>query len=184
MLHLPNLLLIAGTGRNIGKTTLATSVIRRNAGNRAIIGLKVSSIYPSESAFHGVKNAPMEGNFVITEELDRSGIKDTSKMLLAGAARVFYVRVKDNHLEEAMSAFFQLVDSDSVIVCESGSLRSEVNPGLFVMIRQAINEKPRTKQWVEVADMVIDADLASEKRCLACIVLTEKGWQLNKELQP
>jgi len=44
LIFYPHMLLIGSSGRNIGKTHLATSIIRRNRSATDILGLKVTTI--------------------------------------------------------------------------------------------------------------------------------------------
>jgi hypothetical protein len=100
-----------------------------------ILGLKVTSIYPNDVNKHGNHQNPLEENFEIIEETDLNGIKDTSKMLLAGAKKVYYIRSKDNHIKEAINEFLKTFYHSEFIVCESISIRKYVNPGLFIMLK-------------------------------------------------
>ena len=40
--HIPNMILIAGNGRNVGKTTFASNIIRHLSASTTVIGIKVS----------------------------------------------------------------------------------------------------------------------------------------------
>ena len=91
-------LIIAGNGRNVGKTSLACSIINENSKKNTIIGLKFAPhFHPIEKNNKLIyKNA----NFTISEELNKEGSKDSSRMLAAGAQKVFYIQSLDDHLEK------------------------------------------------------------------------------------
>ena len=123
------MLLIAGNGRNVGKTTLACKIISHLSKLSEVIGLKISPHFHSYSN----EEVVLESNkFVILEDRKNTS-KDSSLMLQAGARRVFYVMVKQEHLEEALVQLILLLP-DTAIVCESGGLHEFVLPGLFLFV--------------------------------------------------
>jgi hypothetical protein len=180
--YYPNILLIAGSGRNIGKTTLADSIVKKYAAQYNIIGLKVTSVYIGEGQLHGKKHIHIEDGFVIREETDRSGIKDTSRLLLAGASRAFYVQAKDNELTGAMEAFFKMVSPQSLIVCESGSLREVLKPGLFLLVNgnQLPTNKQRIAKWKPLADCLISLKDNQLDFNMEALSLNHLGWHLKE----
>lgn len=179
--YYPNILLIAGSGRNIGKTTLAESIVKKYSAQYNIIGLKVSSVYADEGQLHGKKHIHIEDGFVIREETDRSGIKDTSRLLLAGASRAFYVQAKDNELTAAIEAFFKMVSPQSLIVCESGSLREVLKPGLFLLINghQTPTNKQRIAKWKPLADRIISPKSNQLDFEFESLTINRLGWNMK-----
>jgi hypothetical protein len=177
----PTILLIAGSGRNIGKTTLAESIVKKFAAQYNIIGLKVTSIYPGEGQFHGKKQFHVEDGFIISEETDRSGKKDTSRLLLAGANRAFYVQAKDKDLKTAMQAFFKTVSPEGIIVCESGSLREVLKPGVFLLVNgnESVGNKQRIEKWKPLADRIIHTKDNRFDIDLDGLLFNSGGWHLK-----
>lgn len=179
-----NVLIVAGTGRNIGKTTLACHLITHFSKRREIIGLKITSIYPDENTLHGHEVSEMTGNFEISEEMLSNPNKDTFRMKLAGATRVFFIRTKDAFLNEALDTLFKQIDDKSIIVCESASLRNFMRPGLFLMIRPCaeLNIKERARKLFPLADQIIFSEKIEHSKIINSIDLDEKGWRLNSSL--
>lgn len=139
MVQIPQLLLIAGNGRNVGKTTLACKIIRRFAGETDVTGLKITP------HFHPVIEADVvykTDNFVIVNEKQISS-KDSSLMLQAGAKQVFFVMAKREFFHEAVEKLLQLLPKN-LIVCESGGLHDWVTPGLFFMVKHKNEEVVKT----------------------------------------
>ncbi len=137
MMHdLPNLLLVAGTGRNVGKTSFACSMIQHLSGKENVIGIKISPHFHKISRQETtlVKNE----KFVIIEELDSTSGKDSSRMLQAGADKVFYAQANDDALVEVYVALLKLIPDKTAIVCESGGLRLVVKPGLFFVCKKDV----------------------------------------------
>lgn len=138
-IQIPHLLLIAGNGRNVGKTTLACKIIARFAGETEVTGLKITP------HFHPVNKDDIvlqTDNFLIVNETQISS-KDSSLMLQAGAKQVFFVMAKREFFHEAVEQLLQLLP-ENVIVCESGGLHEWVNPGLFFMVKRQKEEIVKT----------------------------------------
>jgi len=173
------MMVIGGTAKNVGKTELVCSLIKKNNYNN-IIGLKITSIYPDEKSFHNHQNILKDKNFIILEELQTKGSKDTIRMKNAGAYKVFFICTKDDYLLEAINKFFNTIPNDSVIISESNSLRKIINPGLFIFIntKNPIHIKERTKDLIDLADLIIYSDGSSFSENLSNIVFTKKGWKL------
>jgi hypothetical protein len=180
MTELKNILIIGGAGRNVGKTELACGLLKRLGKGREIISLKISGINPGHDPFHGDHGPPPE-KYHLLEETSRDGVKDSSKMLLAGADRAFYLRTRDEFMQEAMDHFFSLAGRDSVMICESIVLRKIVKPGLFVLVK-IIDEESVKRSLGEVLHLV-DLTIISDGREFhpspSIIHLGEKGWYFN-----
>ena len=98
----------------------------------------------------------------------------------AGAYEVFFICTKDDCLLKAINNFFNTIPKDSVIISESNSLRKIVNPGLFIFIntKNPIHIKERTKDLVDLADLIVYSDGSSFSKNISNIVFTKKGWEL------
>lgn len=178
----PYLLVVGGTGRNVGKTELICRLVARCARHqdRAILALKVSAVYPDETTFHG-SHEHDDPSFQLFEETNRTGTKDTCRMLRAGARRVFYLRCRDSDILPAYQRFRQTVPAATPIICESNSLADFVRPGLLVMVTSpAGTEKVRAIRQLARADLVVNSDGSSGFPDVARITLDELGaWQLS-----
>jgi hypothetical protein len=177
MKEIKNMIIIGGASRNVGKTELVCQLIKRLSAEREIISLKISGINPGND-HHGNHEPPPE-KFHLLEETNRDGIKDSSKMLLAGAARAFYLRTRDEYLEEAMEHFFSLA-GNSAIVCESITLRRVVSPGLFVLIRglQEESVKKSVGEVLHLVDLTIVSDGRSFDPDPSVICLDNGQWRV------
>ncbi len=138
IIQMPQMLIAGGSSRNVGKTSVCLRLIERYAKLTDIVALKVTRVYPGEEEYHGNHGEMLTGNgFRITEETHGNSLKDTARMLRAGAKRAFYIETTEEALQEAFQAFTLLAGTSSAFVCESRSLRKIVKPGVFVLIRQA-----------------------------------------------
>jgi len=127
----PNMLLIAGNGRNVGKTHFACRIIEHLSQQTEVTGIKISShIHPYKQ-----EDVLFQGNgFVIIQEKEITG-KDSSLMLQAGAKQVYFVMAGQENLQDAFDVLQPILPRHA-IVCESGGLHQVVNPGFFFFINR------------------------------------------------
>jgi len=184
MLKLDAMLMIGSAGINTGKTVLACELIKKFCKSTDITGVKVTTIKAKDGTCPrggrgcGVCSS-LDGDFCITEELKRNSNKDTSRLLAAGASRVFWLRVMRSHLEQGLAALMDITGPDAVTVCESNSLRHVVEPGLFLMVTA-----PNLRKWKASArdvrryvDKVVVSDGSSFDFDIGEIKLTQRRWQ-------
>ncbi len=156
-----NTIIIGSAGRNTGKTELACRIIKNNL-HENVVGLKVVCFDPDDMSCHRgggdcyQQIADAEKLFCITEDLDASSDKDTSRMLKAGAKRAFLLHAKKEAMESAVSEFMSLLPNDTLIVAESNSLRLHLQPSLFIVIRNAGDNsiKKTCAAVIDFADIV------------------------------
>jgi len=147
-MKIPNLLLIAGTGNKSGKTTLACRIIGQ-LRHEGVIGVKITPHFHETTP--GLVMLSETGGFSIYEETSTEAGKDTSRMLNAGAKRVFFAKVTDNDLLSAFKAILDHIPEDAPVVCESPALRYFAEPGLFIIMdSDKSNNKKNIKQLQEL----------------------------------
>ena len=176
MLKAPNMLMVGATGRNVGKTNLACSLLERLAPEYDIVGVKVSTVTETEAADpqwqqgHGACLL-LETPFLLTRETSGSPGKDTSRLLEAGAKKVYWLRVVENRLEAGAKALLETLGHESICICESNSLRKVIEPGLFVAVEKAgsLTIKPSAQQVRHYADAVLQADTNSCQTVIDCV---------------
>lgn len=185
MQQLPAMLLIGGAQRNAGKTRLAVALIERFSPDRPVVALKVATIHEAESDAANHHTYDLAGApFVLDEETDPAGRKDTAQLLAAGARRVHWLRAPRAHLADGLARFLQTVPPGAAIVCESNSLRHVVEPGLFLVVRRAGggDVKPSSAQVAAHADRVVRFDDPDFDLDLRDISLIPEGprWALRR----
>jgi molybdopterin-guanine dinucleotide biosynthesis protein A len=132
--HLPNLLMIAGTGRKVGKTTLACKIIRHTSKKHDVTGIKISPHLHHQ--VKGQKIIAQSPEYLIIEETNFDSDKDSSRMLRAGAGTVYYLQTKDHHIEGPFQILMEIIPKDQPVVCESGALLNYAKPGLFLLVKR------------------------------------------------
>jgi hypothetical protein len=129
---IPNLMLIAGTGNKSGKTTFACRVINqfRHLGINAI---KITPHFHETTP--GLELLDENPGFSVYKETNPDTDKDTSRMLQAGAAAVYFAKVTDEKLLQAFESILKNIKPGIPVVCEAPALRYQADPGMFVIMK-------------------------------------------------
>jgi hypothetical protein len=135
---IPNLLLIAGTGTKSGKTTLACRIIEQS-GDLNITAIKITPHFHETTP--GLTPIHEEPGYAIYEETNTGSSKDTSRMLQAGASKVYFAKVLDDRLLYVFNKILDLIPEGTPIICESPALRYYVEPGAFLIISSQTTNK-------------------------------------------
>ena len=138
-ISLPNFVLIAGNGRNVGKTWFSCRVIKHLAASTKVSAIKVSAHF---HAYNEHDVLIKSKHFVIIEE-KQINKKDSSLMLQSGAEKVYFMMAAQEHLAEAFSMLLPYLP-EHAIICESGGLHQVLTPGIFFFINR--KDKVITKQ--------------------------------------
>lgn len=177
-----NLLIIGGSGRNVGKTTLALEIIKRAARINAVTGLKVSAFKKGEEHYHGTHGEILASAFRITEEKGDLPHKDTARMLSCGASKAYFIESPDYLIPEAWESFKSSCNPQGLpVVCESRSLRKHVKPGLFILLINPDNIKDNSAGYSGLADHIhlFTGDITDIQKLAKRIQLTPEGWTLD-----
>ena len=186
MIKLDGMLMIGSAGANVGKTELACAILRKfSRSGEEIVGIKVTTINekngqcPRGGEGCGVCSS-LDGVYLITEETDPDSGKDTSRLLSAGATRVYWLRVLRTHIEKGFVALHELLGPDAITICESNSLRHVVGPGLFLVAvkKDAKNWKPSALEVKKFADRIIVSDGSSFDFDIDRLKLEKGRWLL------
>lgn len=179
LLKLPRLLLIAGTGRNSGKTMLACRIIEKFGMTRTIVAIKISPhrhiIEPGGQIL--IRNP----HICIHEETDTGTGKDSSRMLAAGAKRSFVISATEDNLVRAIEHVIKLIGEDALLICESGGLRKWVQPGLFLIVSRNIATDMKTgmRELMEFKPIWICFDGQNFNAEIDRIVIQKDSWEIK-----
>ncbi len=187
-LYRPDLLMIGSFARNSGKTELACRIIRRHADEAPVVGLKVTTVERTDGRCpHGDTGCGVCSShtvpWVVSRELDRESPKDTCRLLASGAHEVFWLRVRRSELAAGAAELLRHVPKGRLCVCESNSLRTVVEPGLFLQVRaaDATHAKPSARAVAHLADRVVVSDGRSFDLDLGRISVVDGRWVLRRE---
>jgi hypothetical protein len=139
--YYPNILLVTGNGKNVGKTTLSCALISHFEKEK-IIGVKISPhFHEFDPEIEDVLY--QTDDIIIIEEHRKNTGKDSSKLKTAGAHRVFFVMVLDHNLQEAFDKLMEFASSDFPMIIESAALRNIVKPAVFLLLTHIDRPKPK-----------------------------------------
>ncbi|MCK5856639.1 MAG: hypothetical protein KAG64_04065 [Bacteroidales bacterium] len=143
--YYPNILLVTGNGKNVGKTSLSCTVIEHFKEEK-IIGVKISPhFHEFDSKVEDVLY--QTDNIIIIEEHRNNTGKDSSKLKAAGAFRVFFVMVLDHNLQEAFDRLIGFSGTDFPMIIESAALRNIIVPSQFLLLTHI--DRPEPKKSIE-----------------------------------
>ena len=160
-----SLIVIGGHSRNVGKTSVVAGLIS------ALREFDWTAAKITQYG-HGICSANGEAcdcatgdhSWAISEERDRSGESDTSRFLVAGARKVYWVRTEQGRLAEAMPALrHRLKDANNVII-ESNSVLKFLKHDLYLTVLNPATPdfKTSAREFLDRADAVILHDDAKD----------------------
>lgn len=185
----PNMLLIGAADRNVGKTEFACALIRRYAGTYPVMGIKITTIAdgtgtrcPRGGAGCGVCSA-LSGRYCITDEREAPPGKDTGRMYAAGASRVYWLRTRQNALQEGLEDLLRRIPADTPVVCESNSAREVIEPGGFLVIRRkgSASVKASCQAVLGLADRIVEFDEAAWNYPPDLVVFSQGQWAVREQ---
>ncbi len=134
-----NYILIAGTGRNVGKTTLACRLIKQLAATGKVTAVKIAP------HFHELTKRQIvihqEEGLTIVHETDEATDKDTSRYLRAGAWPAIYVQAVNKKLPALIGWMEKKLDTNFPVIIESGGLGKYIHPGKAYFVEGKSTEK-------------------------------------------
>jgi len=149
---------IGGHSRSVGKTSVVAGLIS------ALREFDWTAVKITQYG-HGVCSANGEPcdcatgdhSWAISEERDRSGNSDTSRFLVAGAARALWVRTEQGRLAEAMPALRQRLENARNVIVESNSVLKFLRPDLYLTVLDPATAdfKNSAREFLDLADAVI-----------------------------
>lgn len=151
-----NILLVSGSGRNVGKTSFICGVIAQNA-HQKLVAIKITPHFhePTEGLIQIIIN----DKYLICQETNTSSDKDSSLFLQAGAEKVFFIQTTDDFLEEAFMLTTAEFSPNQPIIIESAALRKIVVPGLYLFIQKKQEEvKPSALEMQKLSDAIVYSD--------------------------
>ena len=131
------LVIVGGNSRNVGKTSLACSILRATPELEWTAvkiaqfghGMCTADGRPCDCAVYDPRHP-----YAISEEADRDGSTDTSRLLRAGASRVWWLRTPQGRLGEAVPALRRRLGEARAVLLESNSARDFFEPDLYVSL--------------------------------------------------
>jgi molybdopterin-guanine dinucleotide biosynthesis protein len=152
------IVVVGGHSRNVGKTSVVAGLI---AALREFewTAAKITQYGHGICSANGkvCHCATSEHSWAISEERDQSGESDTSRFLVAGAARVLWVRTEQGRLGQAMPALKAKIRDARHVILESNSVLQFVRPDLYLTVLDPATAdfKNSAREFLDRADAVI-----------------------------
>ena len=133
--HGPRIIAVGGHTRSIGKTAAVEDIIRATR-DAAWTAVKITQFGHGVCSLDGqpCDCAPRHGRFAVEEDGSREGRTDTSRFLLAGAARSLWVRTRQGCLSDAMPRIAEKLRGSRHVIIESNSLLDFLQPDFYLVV--------------------------------------------------
>jgi hypothetical protein len=152
------IIVIGGHSRSVGKTSVVAGLIA------ALPEFEWTAVKITQYG-HGICSAnggacdcaTVDHSWAISEERDRSGETDTSRFLVAGAAKALWARTEQGRLAEAMPALRQRLKGANNVIIESNSVLRFLQPDLYMTVLDpsTADFKDSAREFLDRGDAVI-----------------------------
>ena len=149
---------IGGHSRSVGKTSVVAGLIAA-LPEYHWTALKITQYGHGVCSLKGESChcATDDHSWAISEEKDRSGDSDTSRFLVAGAARALWVRTEQGRLAEAIQTIRRRIAESENAIVESNSILKFVRPDVYLTVLDPATAdfKRSAQEFLDQADAVI-----------------------------
>jgi hypothetical protein len=153
-----SLIVVGGHSRSVGKTSVVVGLIAA-LPEFHWTAMKITQYGHGICSANGklCDCATDDHSWAVTEERDRSGESDSSRFLVAGAARSLWVRTRQGMLAEAMPRVRKELAAADNAILESNSVIRFLRPDLYLTVLDAATAdfKLTAQQFLDRADAVI-----------------------------
>lgn len=152
------ILVIGGHGRGVGKTSLAVDLIRAFP-QAAWTAAKITAHGHSVCRVHGEPCicTPGDPEVALDEEHDRSDRTDTSRFLVAGATRSFWLRAPEGGLARGLPLLREALGNAENVILESNAVLEFLKPDLYLVVLDATQPdfKASALRYLDRADAFV-----------------------------
>lgn len=175
-----NLLLISGSGRRTGKTTLACALIKYFSESWPVTAVKISP-HPNHNA--GIAELLAERNGFRLFKETQPNEKDSGLFLAAGAKVSYFLEVTDHNIDNAWEYLMDTyLNMEDPLICESGYLGHLIKPGLMIFTGPSNPMITPTKQRNKaLSDLVVVPGSYDIQKLIDSIQYSDSQWILNPE---
>jgi len=160
-----SLIVVGGHSRSVGKTSVVAGLIAA-LPEFHWTAMKITQYGHGICSANGklCDCATDDHSWAVTEERDRSGESDSSRFLVAGAARSLWVRTRQGMLADAMPRVRKELAAADNAILESNSVMRFLRPDLYLTVLDAATAdfKTSAQQFLDRADAVILHDDTDE----------------------
>jgi hypothetical protein len=129
------LIVVGGHSRSVGKTSVVAGLISALC-EYGWTAVKITQYGHGICSANGAACdcATSDHSWAISEEKNRDGESDTSRFLVAGAARALWVRTEQGRLAEAMPTLKKHLQQSQHVIMESNSVLRFLRPDLYLTV--------------------------------------------------
>lgn len=128
------IILIGGSGQNVGKTYLSELLVKTISKSNPINTLKISS--HKHPTTDGLKIVNTGIGWTLFEECDLSGTKDSQRLLRAGATKSYYATVEKEQLQQFINELDKNIDINRLLLVESTAFGIFITPKLAYFVSE------------------------------------------------
>ncbi len=173
MLNFKNVLLISGSGRNVGKTLLACRIIEENKLH-LLTSIKIAGhLHQLQTP---LEILIQEEDWLVGREVGDND-KDSGRYYSAGSSLVYYVQMRDGAMTKFLNWFEKNINQHSPVIIESASIGDFIQPGLAIYVQ---DENPSKKCRWEFNYMTVNTINGQLPIELPQITLKNQIWQTVK----
>jgi hypothetical protein len=152
------IVVVGGHSRSVGKTSVVAGLIA-SLREYNWTALKITQYGHGVCSADGkpCDCATDDHTWAVSEEKDRTGKSDTSRFLVAGATRAWWVRTEQGRLAEAMPTIRRSLAEAENVILESNSILKFVRPDIYLTVLDpsTADFKKSAQQFLDLADGVI-----------------------------
>src|SRR6266550_6765928 len=149
---------IGGHSRSVGKTSVVTGLIAA-LPEYSWHAMKITQFGHGVCSRNGelCDCATDDHTWSISEERERSGESDTSRFLIAGATKVWWVRTQQGRLAEAVPTIRRRIAEAENVIVESNSILKFMQPDIYLTVLDPTVEdfKQSAQEFMDRANAVI-----------------------------
>lgn len=153
MIAIPNMVIITGSAKKVGKSFLCVTLIEEYSKTRNVTAIKTTS------HFHGTTDtcniiASNQGFSIYEDTLP--GDKDSGRFVKAGAKKVYYIEAHKDFEKEAFWVIQKMLPQNEPIICESASWFHFCMPGILIFIADK-TKLEKNAELLETANLIINS---------------------------
>ena len=145
-------IVIGGHSRSVGKTSVVAGLVSALREFRWT-AMKITQYGHGICSANGqaCECASAGHSWAVSEEKNRDGKSDSSRFLVAGAVRAWWVRTEQGRLAEAMPRVREILAQSENTIVESNSVLRFLKPDLYISVLD-----PRTADFKASAQTFLD----------------------------
>lgn len=176
----PRMLMIGGTARKSGKTTLIGRLLEA-FGTKYRIGAAKVALYDDEGDFGRHYPDALPRRALVIREEDAALKKDSDKYLGWGAAESWFMAALPDREPLVLEQIRKISERTDLMILESNTLRKNIQPAVFVMINKPDQPAKRSaRELAHLVDYTLETGDNAFEDVHQFIGIRNGRWMINK----